>query len=156
MTPAIAAARKAGIRHELLEYRHDPAADSYGLEAAEALGLPPGAVFKTLVVADPAGKAWAVGLVPVDRQLDLKAMAAALGWRKVEMADAADAERLTGYVVGGISPLGQRRRLPVLVAASVLALPMVHVSAGRRGLEIALAPADLLALTGGRTASIGR
>jgi Cys-tRNA(Pro)/Cys-tRNA(Cys) deacylase len=92
----------------------------------------------------------------VDRQLDLKAMAAALGWRKVEMADAADAERLTGYVVGGISPLGQRRRLPVLVDASVLALPMVHVSAGRRGLEIALAPADLLALTGGRTASIGR
>lgn len=156
MTPAIAAARKAGIPHEVLEYAHDPAAESYGLEAAEALGLDPSSVFKTLVVVDPARRSWAVGLVPVDRQLDLKALAAALGARKVEMAAAADAERLTGYVVGGISPLGQRRRLPMAVDASVLALARVHVSAGRRGLEIALAPADLLSLTGGRTASIAR
>jgi Cys-tRNA(Pro)/Cys-tRNA(Cys) deacylase len=156
MTPAIAAARKAGISHQVLEYRHDPAAESYGLEAAEALGLEPASVFKTLVVVDPARRSWAVGLVPVDRQLDLKAVAAALGARKVEMAAAVDAERLTGYVLGGISPLGQRRRLPTVVDASVLGLPRVHVSAGRRGLEIGLAPADLLALTGGRAVSIAR
>jgi Cys-tRNA(Pro)/Cys-tRNA(Cys) deacylase len=156
MTPAIAAARKAGIPHQVLEYRHDPGAESYGLEAAEALGIDPATVFKTLVVADAAGRSWAVGLVPVDRQLDLKAMAAALGMRKVEMAQAADAERLTGYVVGGISPLGQRRRLAMVVDDAVLGLAAVHVSAGRRGLEIALAPADLLALTGARAASIAR
>ncbi|MCE2949416.1 MAG: Cys-tRNA(Pro) deacylase [bacterium] len=156
MTPAIAAARKAGIPHQVLEYRHDPGAESYGLEAAEALGIDPATVFKTLVVADAAGRSWAVGLVPVDRQLDLKAMAAALGMRKVEMAQAADAERLTGYVVGGISPLGQRRRLAMVVDDAMLGLAAVHVSAGRRGLEIVLAPADLLALTGARAASIAR
>ncbi len=155
MTPAIKAARAAGIVHSVLEYAHDPAAPSYGLEAAQALELDPCSVFKTLVV-ETAARTWAVALVPVASQLDLKAMAAALAVRRADMARAEDAQRLTGYVVGGISPLGQKRRLPMVVDTSVLALAQVHVSAGRRGLEIALAPHDLLALTGARTAAIAR
>ena len=154
MTPAVDAARKAGIPFELLSYAHDPAAESYGLEAAEALGAEPASVYKTLVAS--VDGALAVALVPVDRSLDLKALAAALGGKRAEMAAADAAQRATGYVLGGISPLGQRRRLPTVVHADALALPTIHVSAGRRGLELALDPADLVRLTGARTAPIAR
>lgn len=155
ITPAVRAAERAGITFQLLRYDHDPAAPSYGLEAAEALGVPPASVFKTLVVVTDAGRL-AVALVPVDRSLDLKATADALGARRVAMAPAADAERSTGYVVGGISPLGQRRKLPTLVDASALALSQIHVSAGRRGLEITLAPADLVRLCDATIADLSR
>lgn len=155
MTPAIAALRRANIHHDVLEYAHDPRAASYGLEAAEALGVPPATVFKTLVAAADDGRL-VVACVPVDRQLDLKSLAAAVGAKRCEMAELAAAERATGYVAGGISPLGQKRRLPMVVDASVLALAKVHVSAGRRGLEIRVAPADLLRAAGATTAPIAR
>ena len=159
MTPAVVAAERARIAHRVLSYEHDPAAPAYGPEAATALGLDPALVFKTLVVqAEGAarGGGLAVALVPVARQLDLKAAAHALGAKRVALADAALAERTTGYVVGGISPLGQRKALPTVVDESALALPEMFVSAGRRGLELALAPADLLRLTRGSTAPIAR
>ncbi len=155
MTPAVQAAKAARIPFTLLEYDHDPRADSYGLEAAEALGLDPAAVFKTLVAETDAG-ALVVGMVPVDRSLDLKALAAAVGARKAALAPVAAAERATGYVAGGISPLGQRKRLPAVADASLSGLEWVHVSAGRRGLEIRLRPEDLLRLTGAGTAAIAR
>lgn len=155
MTPAIAALRRAGVRHQILEYPHDPRASGYGAEAAAALGAPPAAVFKTLVAETDDGRL-VVGCVPVDRQLDLKALAAALGARRCEMAEVAAAERATGYVAGGISPLGQKRRLPIVVDASLLGLAEVHVSGGRRGLEIRLAPADLLRVAAATTAPIAR
>ncbi len=154
MTPAVLAARKAGVPHRVLEYDHDPAAPAYGLEAAEKLGLDPRRVFKTLVAAVD-GKL-AVAIVPVDRQLDLKALAAALGGKRAAMADVGEAERATGYVAGGISPLGQRKRLPTVVDATALDHPAVYVSAGRRGLDLEIAPADLARLCGARTASIAR
>jgi Cys-tRNA(Pro)/Cys-tRNA(Cys) deacylase len=146
-TPAIVAAERAGIAFTVHEYVHDPKAASYGLEAAEKLGLDPAHVFKTLV-ADVDGTL-TVAIVPVEAQLDLKALG-----KRVSMADSKLAERTTGYVAGGISPLGQRKRLPTVLDASALACETIHVSAGRRGLEIELAPADLLALTGGRTLPI--
>lgn len=135
-------------------YDHDPAAPSYGLEAAQALGVPPDRVFKTLLVDTGAGLA--VGIVPVDRQLDLKAVAAALGAKKVSMADPAAAERSTGYVVGGISPIGQKRPLPTIVDTSALEHETVFVSGGRRGLDLEMAPADLVRITSARTATIAR
>lgn len=159
MTPAIRAAERERVAHRVLSYTHDPAAESYGAEAAAALGLDPRAVFKTLVVTvegAPRGAALAIALVPVARQLDLKAAADALGAKRVALADAAAAERATGYVVGGISPLGQKKQLRTVVDESALAWPELFVSAGRRGLEIALAPADLLRLTQGTTAPIAR
>ncbi len=144
--------------HELRPYEHDPRARerglSYGLEAAQALGLDPAQVFKTLL-ADVDG-ALTVAVVPVDRSLDLKALAGAVGGKRAAMADPAAAERATGYVVGGISPLGQRRQLATVVDASALAFPTVLVSAGRRGLDVELAPADLVRLTGAATAPISR
>jgi Cys-tRNA(Pro)/Cys-tRNA(Cys) deacylase len=143
MTPAVVAAERAGIPFTLHEYEHDPKAASYGLEAAEKTGVDPARVFKTLVVSQD-GKL-SVAIVPVAAQLDLRA----LGKRAV-LADRAAAERATGYVLGGISPLGQRKSLPTLLDESALAFPTVYVSAGRRGLEIELAPDDLLALTNGR------
>lgn len=155
MTPAIRAAEKARVPFEILEYVHDPAAESFGLEAAHALGLDPALVFKTLVVQTEAGQL-AVGLVPVSASLDLKAMAHALGAKKAALAEPAAAERVTGYVVGGISPLGQRRALRTVVDASAAALPRMCVSAGRRGLQIALAPAGLLRLCRGEYAAIAR
>lgn len=155
MTPAILAARAAGIAFDVLEYRHDPAADSYGLEAARALALDPAQVFKTLVAAADDGTL-VVALVPVSRMLDLKAVAAAVGTRRAALADAKAAERATGYVVGGISPLGQRRRLRTVIDESATALDRIYVSAGRRGLEIALAPADLVRLCDARVAPIAR
>jgi Cys-tRNA(Pro)/Cys-tRNA(Cys) deacylase len=145
-TPATALVAKAKVEHRIHEYHHDPAAPSYGLEAAEQLGVDPATVFKTLV-AQVDGRL-AVAVVPVAARLDLKALAAAAGGRRAVMAEAPDAERATGYVVGGISPLGHRRRLPVFLDDSMEARPTVLVSAGRRGLELELSPADLARLAG--------
>lgn len=148
-TPATRAARQAGIEHAVHEYAHDPAADSYALEAAEALGLDPRRVFKTLVV-DRDGEL-VVCIVPAADTLDLRALG-----KRARMAPTARAERVTGYVAGGISPLGQRRRLPTLLDETALAHPTVFVSAGRRGLELELAPGDLVALTGARVMPLRR
>src|SRR5690349_10999058 len=153
-TPATVALEKAGIGFTVHAYEHDPAATSYGLEAADALGLDPATVFKTLL-ADADG-AVVVGIVPVTGQLDLKALAAAVGAKKATMADPATAERLTGYVVGGISPIGQKRRLLTVLDDSALSYEVVYVSGGRRGLDLGLAPTDLVAVLGARTATIRR
>ena len=153
-TPATVALTKAGVEHTVHTYEHDPSAASYGLEAAEAMGLDPARVFKTLL-ASVDGKL-VVGIVPVSGQLDLKAVAAAACGKKAVMADPADAERATGYVVGGISPLGQKRAHPTVVDASALDHPTVFVSGGRRGMEIELSPADLVAQTRATVASIRR
>jgi len=145
-TPATATVAKAKVEHRIHEYHHDPDAPSYGLEAAEQLGVDPDSVFKTLV-AEVDGRL-AVAVVPVAARLDLKALAAAAGGRRAVMAEAADAERATGYVVGGISPLGHRKRLPVFLDESMEGRPTVMVSAGRRGLQLELSPADLARLAG--------
>jgi Cys-tRNA(Pro)/Cys-tRNA(Cys) deacylase len=139
-TPATRAARMAGVAFEVHEYRHDPRAESYGLEAANALELDPARVFKTLIV-DLDGSL-ATCVVPVESVLDLRALG-----KRAAMADTGRAEKVTGYVAGGISPLGQRRALPAFVDETALEHETVFVSAGRRGLEIELAPADLVALT---------
>lgn len=143
-TPATALLVKQRVPHHVHAYEHDPRAESYGLEAAEALGLAPERVFKTLV-AEVDGRL-AVGVVPVTGQLDLKALAAACGGKKAKMAEMAAAERATGYVAGGISPLGQKKRLPVVVDSSAKNFDTIYCSAGRRGLEIELAPGDLVRL----------
>jgi Cys-tRNA(Pro)/Cys-tRNA(Cys) deacylase len=148
-TPAIAAAQRAGVAFTVHEYAHDPRAASYGEEAAEALGLDPERVFKTLVV-DVDGEL-TVALVPVNAQLDLRALG-----KRVAMADMKLAERTTGYVAGGISPLGQRKALPTVIDETAELYDTIHVSAGRRGLEIELAAGDLAALTGARFAPIAR
>jgi Cys-tRNA(Pro)/Cys-tRNA(Cys) deacylase len=153
-TPATTVLARVGARFATHSYDHDPASLSYGLEAAEALGVPAERVFKTLL-ADVDGRL-IVGVVPVSGQLDLKGLAAAVGGKRAAMAEAVAAERATGYVVGGISPLGQRKRLPTVVDESALAFATVFVSAGRRGLEVELAPGDLVRLTGATTAAIGR
>jgi Cys-tRNA(Pro)/Cys-tRNA(Cys) deacylase len=140
MTPAVVAAERAGIPFTLHEYEHDPRAESYGLEAAEKTGVDSARVFKTLVVAQDG--ALSVAIVPVAAQLDLRALG-----KRAALADKGAAERATGYVLGGISPLGQRRRLPTLLDESALQHETIYVSAGRRGLEIELAPADLVRLT---------
>ncbi len=154
-TPAVLALERAGVPHTLHAYEHDPGSDlSYGLEAAAAMGVDPGRVFKTLV-ADVDG-ALVVGIVPVAGTLDLKALARAVGGKRAAMADPAVAQRATGYVVGGISPLGQRARHATVLDASAEAFDVVYVSGGRRGLDVGLAPADLVRLTGARLAPIGR
>jgi Cys-tRNA(Pro)/Cys-tRNA(Cys) deacylase len=145
-TPATIALERAKIPFTLHEYAHDPKAASYGLEASEALGVPPEQVFKTLVAA--VDGRLTVGVVPVNRQLDLKALAVAAGGKKAVMADVTAAERATGYVAGGISPVGQKRRLPVFVDESAASFAAIFCSAGRRGLEISLAPADLARCAG--------
>jgi Cys-tRNA(Pro)/Cys-tRNA(Cys) deacylase len=155
VTPAIRALERARVPHKVHAYRHDPASASYGLEAAHALGIPGERVFKTLLVQDVAGR-FLVALVSVAGQLDLKALAFACGAKRLTLAPPHDAERATGYVIGGISPLGQKRRLPMWLDNSALSFDTVFVSAGRRGLEIELSPADLLSLTGGRTAGFTR
>jgi Cys-tRNA(Pro)/Cys-tRNA(Cys) deacylase len=181
-TAAIGAVVDAGVTYRLHRYEHDPAAPSYGGEAATVLGVDPARVHKTLVAAVSAasgsrpvaasalgpavgsgpgagtasGELLVVAVVPVAGQLDLKALAAACGGRKAVMAEAAAAERATGYVVGGISPLGHRRRLQVIVDEAALGWETVFVSAGRRGLELELAPADLVRLAGASLAAIGR
>jgi Cys-tRNA(Pro)/Cys-tRNA(Cys) deacylase len=151
-TAATIALERAKIPFTLHEYAHDPRHGSYGVEASEALGIPPERTFKTLVAA--VDGALAVGVVPVHRQLDLKALAAAVGGKKATMAEVAAAERATGYVTGGISPIGQKRRLPVVVDSSALALGTMFCSAGRRGLEIEIAPADLIRAAGAKIAAI--
>ena len=148
-TPAIAAATRAGVSFAVHAYEHDPRAESYGLEAVEKLGLDPARVFKTLV-AEVDG-ALTVAVVPVGAQLDLRALG-----KRARMADRASAERATGYVTGGISPLGQRRSLATVLDESALAFETIHVSAGRRGLELELAPDDLVRLTGARVSRIAR
>ncbi|WP_240139234.1 Cys-tRNA(Pro) deacylase [Streptomyces sp. MUM 178J] len=153
-TPATAALTAAGVDFTLHAYDHDPAAASYGEEAAEALGVGPERVFKTLV-AEVDGKL-TVAVVPVAGQLDLKALAAAAGGKRATMADPVAAERTTGYVRGGISPLGQRKSLPTVLDATASAHPTICVSAGRRGLEAELAPGDLATLTKAVLAPIAR
>ncbi len=153
-TPATVALTRAGVDFTVREYDHDPRAESFGLEAATALGVEPARVFKTLLAT--VDGALAVAVVPVSGQLDLKALARAVGGRKAQMADPGDAERATGYVVGGISPIGQKRRHPTVVDVSALDHPTVLVSGGRRGLDLEITPADLVAVTGATTAQIGR
>lgn len=155
MTPAVKELEKAGVAFELASYSHDPAIPAYGEEAARVLGLSPDEVFKTLLATLDNGRL-VVAIVPVSGQLDLKALARAAKARKASMADSREAERATGYVVGGISPLGQKKRLPTFLDISAEALPAIHISGGRRGLEIRLAPADLIQLTGAQLAPIAR
>jgi Cys-tRNA(Pro)/Cys-tRNA(Cys) deacylase len=152
-TPATAVLAAAGVSFNLHPYTHDPAAPSYGMEAAEVLGIDPARVFKTLMV-EVDGKL-AVGVVPVSGSLDLKAIAAALGSKKAAMADPAAAERRTGYVLGGISPLGQRQPSPTVIDETALTLDTILVSGGRRGLDIELDPRELVRLTKAVTAAIG-
>lgn len=151
-TPATALLTKSGVPFRLHPYDHDPRAEAYGEEAAEALGVDPTRIFKTLI-ASVEGKL-CCAVVPVAARLDLKAFAAALGGKRAEMAEPAAAARATGYVVGGISPLGQRSRLRVVVDASASAFSTVYVSAGKRGLQVELAPNDLVRVTGAVQAPI--
>ncbi|MDT4942497.1 MAG: Cys-tRNA(Pro)/Cys-tRNA(Cys) deacylase [Pseudonocardiales bacterium] len=151
-TPATALLAKAGVPFTLHPYDHDPRAQAYGEEAAQTLGVDPARIFKTLIATVEGRLACAV--VPVAARLDLKALAAALGGKRAELADPAAAARATGYVVGGISPLGQRSRLPVVIDSSAEQFETVYVSAGRRGLQVQLAPGDLVAAADGCLAPI--
>uniref|UniRef100_A0AAU3GZQ8 Cys-tRNA(Pro)/Cys-tRNA(Cys) deacylase n=1 Tax=Streptomyces sp. NBC_01401 TaxID=2903854 RepID=A0AAU3GZQ8_9ACTN len=153
-TPATVALTAAGTAFTVHSYDHDPASPSYGEEAAEALGVPADRVFKTLV-ADVDGEL-VVAVVPVAGSLDLKALASAVGGKRAAMADPSAAERTTGYVRGGISPLGQRKRLRTVLDASADTHPTICVSAGRRGLEVELTPQDLTTLTGATLSPIAR
>jgi Cys-tRNA(Pro)/Cys-tRNA(Cys) deacylase len=155
VTPAIKAAAKAKIDYVIHEYAHDSAADSYGLEAANRLGLPAERVFKTLVVSLGA-QGLAVGVAPVSAMLDLKRFAKEAGVKKAVMAERAEVERSTGYVLGGVSPLGQKKKLLTLIDSSAENYETLFVSAGRRGLEIELQPQGLRFLTNGRFAEICR
>jgi len=148
MTPAVVAAERAGIPFTLHEYEHEAGA-AYGLEAAEKTGVDPARVFKTLVVSQDG--ALSVAIVPVAAQLDLRALG-----KRAALADRAAAERATGYVLGGISPLGQKRRLPTVIDSSATAFATMFVSGGQRGLEIELAPDDLVRLTDATLAEIAR
>ena len=153
MTPGILAAKKAGVPFTVHEYDHDPSAPSFGLEAAEKLGVPPERVFKTLVVRLD-GRELAVGVVPVNSMLSMKAAAKAAGAKKAEMAPQADVERSTGCVLGGVSPLGQKKRLRTFIDVSAEAFETIFVSAGKRGLDMEIAPGDLRAVCGGTFASL--
>jgi Cys-tRNA(Pro)/Cys-tRNA(Cys) deacylase len=153
-TPATRVLTEAGIPHILRTYAHDPRSTSFGLEAAAELGEDPGRVFKTLL-ADVDGQL-VVGIVPVDRQLDLKLLASAVGGKRASMAEVSRAERATGYVAGGISPLGQRTSHPTVIDEAVLAHRTVLVSGGRRGLDVEVGSADLIELTRARVARIAR
>lgn len=151
-TPATALLTREGIAFTLHPYEHDPRAEAYGDEAAAALGIEPDRIFKTLIASVDGALACAV--VPVAGKLSLKALAAAVGGKKAEMGDPAAAARATGYVVGGISPIGQKTRLPVVLDETIELFDTVFVSAGKRGLQVELAPADLIAATGGVVADI--
>ncbi|MFJ4112233.1 Cys-tRNA(Pro) deacylase [Pseudomonas sp. NPDC089758] len=155
MTPALDLLKKTRAPHRVHSYEHDPKSASYGLEAAEKLGLEPQQVFKTLLASSEKGELL-VAVVPVVGTLDLKALAHAAGVKKCEMADPMAAQRATGYLVGGISPLGQKKRLRTFIDESAQRFATIHVSAGRRGLEVELASAVLAEHTQGTFASIGR
>lgn len=152
-TPATLLLSRQKVPHTVHEYAHDPRRTAFGEEAVAALGVDPARVFKTLVAT--VDGTLAVGVVPVAGSLDLKALAAAVGGKRAAMADVGDAERATGYVRGGISPLGQRKRLPTAVDTSAMTFPTIFVSGGRRGLQVELAPADLVRLTDAVLAPIG-
>ncbi len=155
-TPALAALTKAGVPHEVVTFDHDPRERSFGVEAVHALtsarGITPEQIFKTLIIAVPGGLA--VAILPAPARLSLKAAAAALGAERAAMAEPAAAERATGYVVGAVSPFGQRKTLPTVLDAGALAWDRVYCSAGRRGWDVAVAPQDLIRLTGAITADI--
>lgn len=151
-TPATTQLTRLGITYTLHPYEHDPRAEAYGEEAAAALGVDPARIFKTLIATVDGKLACAV--VPVSGRLDLKSFAAALGGKRAELADPAAAARATGYVVGGISPIGQKAQLPLVVDESASGFETVFVSAGRRGLQVELRPADLVRVTEARLASI--
>ncbi|MBI5064064.1 MAG: Cys-tRNA(Pro) deacylase [Desulfatitalea sp.] len=153
MTPAINAIRKAKITHEVHEYVHDPENESYGAETVEKLGLPAERVFKTLVVSID-NQELVVGVVPVSSMLSMKHLAKAVGAKKAAMANPSDVERVTGYVLGGVSPLGQKKRLKTIIDASAQTFPTIYVSAGRRGMQIELNPQDLKKVTGAVFADI--
>jgi len=155
MTPATKQLDRAGVSYRLHRYQHDPQAESYGSEAADKLGLDHGQVFKTLLATTETGELL-VAVVPVNGMLNLKALAQAAGVKKIAMADPAAAQRSTGYLVGGISPIGQKKRLRTFIDASANLWPRIFISGGRRGLEIELAPADLARQTQGGFADIGR
>lgn len=155
MTPAINLAKKKKVSHTIHQYEHDPRADSYGLEAAEVLGQDPKKVFKTLLFClNGEPKNLAVAIIPVDQKLNLKLAAKAAKGKKADMADPEIAQKTTGYVVGGISPLGQKKSLPTFLHESATDQDTICVSAGKRGLEIELAPKDLLSLTRGQFAPL--
>ncbi len=157
MTPAVNALRKTPHAFQLHEYVHDPAVRSYGLEAADALQLDPARVFKTLLVTlDTHPRQMAVSILPVTHSLDLKAVAKTLAAKKAEMADPKQAERITGYLLGGISPLGQKKQLPTLLDESALAFATIFVSGGKRGLEIELCPASLIQLCAAEVVALCR
>jgi Cys-tRNA(Pro)/Cys-tRNA(Cys) deacylase len=154
-TPALAALTKAGVPHQVVKYDHDPREHAFGVEAVNALatdGIAPGQIYKTLVIAVPDGLA--VAIVPAAARLSLKAAAAALGVAKASMADPALAQRTTGYVLGAVSPFGQRKPLPTVVDVSALGFERVFCSAGRRGWDVALTPQDLIRVTAAVTADI--
>ncbi|KNY44024.1 hypothetical protein AKG94_14365 [Vibrio harveyi] len=155
MTPAINLAKKKKVSHTIHQYEHDPRADSYGLEAAEVLGQDPKKVFKTLLFClNGEPKNLAVAIIPVDQKLNLKLAAKAAKGKKADMADPEIAQKTAGYVVGGISPLGQKKALPTFLHESATQQETICVSAGKRGLEIELAPKDLLSLTRGQFAPL--
>lgn len=155
MTPAVDTAKRANIAYTLHEYAHDPVSTAYGMEAVEKLGLNPAEVFKTLV-AQLQGGELVVAVVPVSSMLNLKALAKVAGAKKAAMADAAAVSRSSGYVLGGVSPLGQKRALRTFIDQSAQALSIMYVSAGRRGLEIALSPQDLQRLTRAHFAALAQ
>ncbi|MBM9468200.1 Cys-tRNA(Pro) deacylase [Nakamurella leprariae] len=152
-TPALVALTAAGVDFTVHPYDHDPTTTTFGDEVVAALDLDPTRVFKTLV-AKVDDRSLVVGIVPVSRQLDLKALAAAVGGKRAVMAPVAEAERSSGYVAGGISPLGHRKPVPTVIDASAVEFPTVWVSAGRRGLQVELAPNDLLRVAGALLAPI--
>lgn len=153
MTPAINIVKKAKIDFRIHEYDHDPASESYGEEAASKMGIDCSRVFKTLVVFSDS-KGMTVAVLSVSHQLDLKLIAKALGVKKAMMADKSDVERVTGYVIGGVSPLGQKKKLVTIIDESAKSLDTIFVSAGRRGLQIELSPEDLRSLIKGQFRSI--
>lgn len=153
MTPCINIARKSRISYTVHEYAHEPSSESYGSEAAKKIGVPEERVFKTLVVR-LATESLAVGVVPVSSMLNMKLIAKATGAKKAGMADASDVERTTGYILGGVSPLGQKKRLKTIIDSSAKNYSTIFISAGRRGLEIELKPEDLAKLSNGKFAEI--
>jgi len=153
MTPAINMAKKAKIAFDIHSYTHDPSIQSYGSEASEKMGISPERVFKTLVVLIDA-KQMVVAVIPVSSMLSMKLIAKAAGGKKAEMANGADVERSTGYILGGVSPLGQKKSLKTFIDSSAKNFSTIFVSAGRRGLEIELSPQDLAKLTNGEIVSL--